>query len=419
MLLLTLVLITMLSFTSFGADFVKGADISWVPGQESTGIVFKDTSGNQRDIIDILKNDYQINTIRLRVFVNPSNDWGNGLCDIAATVGMAKRAKIAGMQLMLSLHYSDSWADPEKQNPPAAWKNYTAAQLETAVYTYTKEVMKALSNEDIYPEYVQIGNETNDGMLWENGKASKNMGNYARFVSAGHKAVKEIATSTKTVVHLSNGFDNSLFRWNIGGLINNGAEFDVIGMSAYPEYAPNTGVNDWVTFNNKVYDNVKSMISMFRKPVIISETGMDYRAAEQCKNMIADMIEKLRSLKDHLGLGILYWEPQAGPGYNRGYNLGAWGTNDRPTQALKGFLEYDNTSVTVDKKHTRQTHLSYFYENALHINHLQKRQSTVIVLQPNGKIVYKGTNSEMINTNISKGFYFFKVNQSGMRIKTN
>ncbi|MGE5671858.1 MAG: glycosyl hydrolase 53 family protein, partial [Fibrobacterota bacterium] len=207
MLLWALSLLFIMFSTVSGVDFVKGADISWVPGQESTGIVFKDSSGKQRDIIDILKNDYQINTIRLRVFVNPSNDWGNGMCDIGSTVGMAKRAKTAGMQLMLSLHYSDSWADPSKQNPPAAWKNYTVTQLETAVYTHTKEVMTALSKEGIYPVYVQIGNETNNGMLWENGKASTatGMSNYARFVTAGNKAVKEISSASKTVVHISNG----------------------------------------------------------------------------------------------------------------------------------------------------------------------------------------------------------------------
>lgn len=172
--MLYLILSTIISLTGivFSTDFIKGADISWVPGQEQNGIVFKDSSGIQRDILDILKNDYQINTIRLRVFVNPSDDWGNGLCDIASTVDMAKRIEQNGMKLMLTLHYSDSWADPGKQNPPAEWKNFNADQLETAVYNHTKEVMEALSVEGIYPVTVQIGNETNNGMLWPTGEAS-------------------------------------------------------------------------------------------------------------------------------------------------------------------------------------------------------------------------------------------------------
>jgi len=339
MLYKTLILIGVVLFVAYGADFIKGADISWVPGQEKSGVVFKDTLGKQRDIIDILKTDYQMNTVRLRVFVNPSDDWGNGLCDIPATIGMAKRVKNAGMQLMLTLHYSDSWADPAKQTLPEAWKNYTVAQLETAVYNFTKEVMSALAAEAIYPVLVQVGNETNNGMLWPAGKASDNMANYARFVTAGHNAVKDVSSTTKTVVHLSNGFDNALYRWNIGGLVSNGAKFDVIGMSAYPEYAPNPNVNDWSAFNTQVYSNVNDMIATYKKPVIIAETGMNYQEETNCRNMITDMIKKSRAIKDAMGLGIMYWEPQAGPGYNRGYNLGAWRADGRPSKALNGFIE--------------------------------------------------------------------------------
>lgn len=405
--------IFIVSSTVSGADFVKGADISWVPGQESTGIVFKDSSGKQRDIIDILKNDYQINTIRLRVFVNPSNDWGNGMCDIASTVGMAKRVKTAGMQLMLSLHYSDSWADPSKQNPPAAWKNYTVTQLETAVYSHTKEVMEALSKEGIYPLYVQIGNETNNGMLWENGKASTatGMSNYARFVTAGNKAVKEISSSTQTVVHVSNGFDNSLFSWNIGGLITNGAKFDVIGMSAYPEYAPNTTVDDWADFNSKVFSNVASMISTYKKPVILSETGMHYTAQKQCQNMLSDMIVKLRAIKNNMGLGVLYWEPQAGPGYNRGYNLGAWDANGRPTQALKGFIE-NKTSI-------QQSRTFYSSEERVTTDIFRiSSNASVTLCQLDGRSVYKGPGTDNIRNFIpGNGVYFLNVNRSGLSTK--
>lgn len=412
MLLLIILLFIALSFASHGAEFAKGADISWVPGQESTGVVFKDTSGKQRDIIDILKKDYQLNIIRLRVFVNPSNDWSNGLCDLAATVGMAKRVKSAGMQLMLTLHYSDSWADPSKQTPPATWSSYTTEQLETAVYNHTKDVLQALAAEEIYPVMVQIGNETNNGMLWPKGKASENMGNYARFVTAGHKAVKEISSATQTVVHLSNGFDNSLYRWNIGGLINNSAKFDVIGMSAYPEYAPNTGVNDWAAFNSKVYANINEMVSSYGKPVIISETGMNYTAENQCRNMIADMIVKLRSLKNNMGLGVLYWEPQAGPGYNRGYNLGAWGADGRPTQALKGFIE---NSVSIKRTVQRLQSFAMIYpsENGIRINLLQVNPGAAITLyKPDGRILYSGVYSDKVSTRLSKGTYLLNIHQN-------
>ena len=415
--LLTAIMAVFVPLTAFSSDFIKGADISWVTGQEKNGIVFKDTLGRSRDVIDILKNDYQINTIRLRVFVNPSDDWGNGLCDIAATVGMAKRVKGAGLNLMLTLHYSDSWADPEKQNPPAAWKNFTVAQLETAVFTHTKEVMMALAAEGINPVLVQIGNETNNGMLWESGKASINMANYARFITAGNTAVKEISPATQTVVHLSNGFDEGLFRWNIDSLIIYNAQFDIVGMSAYPEYRNNTTVNDWEDFNNDVFANITAVMARTKKPVIIAETGMHYTAEEQCQKMIADMVAKLRDLDDNMGLGVLYWEPQAGPGYNRGYNLGAWGADGRPTKALNGFIE---EITSTEKRHTGKNSLVERTLNTFTVHSISDialqdefSGSVVTVYSTDGRVIHKNMVIGQVHCELPNGTYFIKARNYG------
>jgi len=410
---ITLAVLILIPLRLYGVDFIKGADVSWVPGQESNGITFKDTLGKQRDIFDILKKDYQMNTIRLRVFVNPSNDYGNGLCDVASTVKMAKRAKTAGMQVMLTLHYSDSWADPSKQTLPSAWSTYSVTQLETAVYNHTKDVMNALAAEGIYPVLVQTGNETNDGMLWNSGKASQNMGNYARFVSAGYKAVKEVSPETQTVVHLSNGFDASLYSWNIGGLVSNNAKFDIIGMSAYPEYAPNTTVNDWQAFNKKVYDNIVALVKAYKKPIIISETGMQYTAEKQCQSMIADMLAKMRTLENNMGRGILYWEPQAGPGYNRGYNLGAWGSDGRPTQALKGFLESGTEAKMFVKQDSQRSH----HSTVLHVVNNSNRGfltdeftgTTVSVYSTSGRMIYSGLLTSQLLRLTPDNAYIVKV----------
>ena len=69
---------------------------------------------------------------------------------------MAVRAKNMGFRLMIDLHYSDSWADPEKQKKPAAWENHSFEQLVLDVYNYTLEVMNALKAKDVKPEWVQI-----------------------------------------------------------------------------------------------------------------------------------------------------------------------------------------------------------------------------------------------------------------------
>lgn len=403
-------------FTSVQADyFAKGADISWVPGQESRRIVFFDTLGVQRDIFDILKNDYQMNTIRLRVFVNPSTHWGNGLCDIPATVLMAQRAHQHGMRLMLTLHYSDSWADPGQQFKPAAWASFDVAQLEQAVTAHTTAVMVALRDVGITPEWVQIGNETNNGMLWDSnpaisGRATDNFANYARFVSAGHNAVKAISPNTKTVVHLSNGFDNELYRWNIGGLIQRGVNFDVIAMSAYPVHAN----LPWRENNNRIIANATDLIARFNKPVIVAEIGMDYWLEDDARDMIADLIVQLRALPNQMGQGVLYWEPQAGPGYNH-YNMGAWGANGRPTRALTGFIEDRTTSVIAQSKTTDISEILAYpnpFTNFLSVKVLGEAER-VTMFNFLGEIVFEGGAGDgflSINTeNFASGVYILKT----------
>ncbi len=317
---------------SAAPTFAKGADISWVAAMEAQGYKWKDKNGVQRDIIDILKNDYQINSVRIRVFVNPSSDYGNGYLNKDRAAALALRAKNAGMSVMLTLHYSDSWADPGKQTKPAAWSSYTFQQLMDAVWNYTREVMTAMQVKGVTPDWVQIGNETNNGMLWDDGKASVSMKNYAWLVNTGNNAVKSISSGTKTIVHLANGYDNSVFVWNIGGLISNGATFDMIGMSLYPT------ATDWSTKVTQTISNANDMISRYGKPIMITEIGMDYNQPAAAKSFVVDIKTKVRNISGGKGAGVFYWEPQATPGYNGGYNKGAWQANMKPTIALDGFL---------------------------------------------------------------------------------
>jgi arabinogalactan endo-1,4-beta-galactosidase len=100
--------------------------------------------------------------------------------------------------------------------------------------THTNEVLTLLKNNDITPEWVQVGNETSDGMLWEDGRISKNPQNYAELNNAGYDAVKSVFPNAKVIVHLPNGYSNSLYRWFFDTLKNYDGKWDVIGMSVYP-----------------------------------------------------------------------------------------------------------------------------------------------------------------------------------------
>lgn len=145
--------------------FAKGADISWLPQMEANGYKFYNKNGVQKDCLQILK-DYGINSVRIRTWVNPSTDKWNGHCSTSETIALAKRAKNLGFKIMIDFHYSDSWADPGKQTKPAAWSKLDFNGLMKMTYDYTYDVMTQLKNNGILPEWVQVGNETNNGMLW-------------------------------------------------------------------------------------------------------------------------------------------------------------------------------------------------------------------------------------------------------------
>lgn len=305
--------------------FAKGADVSWVTQMESQGINFYNKSGSQQDLFSILKG-LGMNTIRLRAWVNPSDGW----CNTADLLAKAIRANNAGFRILIDFHYSDSWADPGKQTKPLAWQNETVSQLATSVKDYTTSVLKTLWQNNIFPEWVQVGNETNNGMLWPEGKASDNMANFATFINAGYDAVKSVYPGTKVIVHISNGYDNSLFRWIFDGLKSNGAKWDVIGMSLYPTAA------NWPQLNSQCLSNMNDMVSRYDKEVMICEVGMPVIDSLECQKFIADLVTKTKSLSNNKGLGVIYWEPEC---YNNfaGYGLGAFGINGHPTIALDGF----------------------------------------------------------------------------------
>jgi arabinogalactan endo-1,4-beta-galactosidase len=312
--------------------FAKGADISWLTEMESVGKKFYNAKGEEMECMALMKS-LGLNAIRLRVWVNPV-EIGNW-CNKEDVLVKAKRADALGMRLMINFHYSDWWADPGKQNKPAAWKDLSLEELKNAVSQHTKEILTALKQENLTPEWVQIGNETDNGLLWETGKASVNMKNYAELVQAGYDAAKSVFPDIKVIVQVSNGYDNALFRWNFDGLKANGAKWDIIGMSLYPSYAKDKGYNTWQEVNDACIANINDMIERYGTEVMICEVGMPYTQAEECKNFLTDLINKSKSVPDKKVLGVFYWEPQCYNWVN--YQLGAFDNTGKPTVAMDAF----------------------------------------------------------------------------------
>ncbi len=310
--------------------FIKGADISWITQMEDNGYEFYNDWGYRQDVLSILR-DHGMNAVRLRVWVNPSDGYYSSLDDV---IVKAQWAKDANMDVMIDFHYSDTWADPGNQWKPTAWQQLSFEDLMGQVWSYTRDSLNTLKAAGITPKWIQVGNETNNGMLWNEGMASSNMRNYAWLFNSGRNAAKEVFPDAKVIVHLANCHDNANFRWILDGLQSNSAWWDVIGASSYPKNA--TGLT-WQEANNECLSNLNDMVERYGTEVMITEIGVPWDEP-QAKTIVADMIQKVRSVNQDKGIGIFYWEPQA---YSwQGYTLGAWDPNTRqPTQALDAFLE--------------------------------------------------------------------------------
>jgi arabinogalactan endo-1,4-beta-galactosidase len=232
---------------------------------------------------------------------------------------------------MLTFHYSDSWADPGQQTKPAYWASHSVSQLATDVYAHTQGTLRYLKDNGIDVEWVQVGNEINDGMLWPEGRYTVNRWpNLVRFINSGYDAVKSVYPNAKVVLHLANGHDNALFRWFFDGMRSNGAKYDVIGLSHYPNST------NWTTRNSQLNTNMKDMVARYNKPVLVAETGMDWQQAAASKASLADVLSKVQALGSSRGLGVFYWEPQAHPGW-KGYTWGALDGSGRFTVALDPY----------------------------------------------------------------------------------
>lgn len=326
----TLAIFGSLVASNYSHAFIKGADISWITQMEDSGYEFYNDWGYRQDVLSILR-DHGMNAVRLRVWVNPSDGYYSSLDDV---IVKAQWAKDANMDVMIDFHYSDTWADPGNQWKPAAWQQLSFEDLMGQVWSYTRNSLNTLKTAGITPKWIQVGNETNNGMLWNEGMASSNMRNYAWLFNSGRNAAKEVFPDAKVIVHLANCHDNSNFRWILDGLQSNSAWWDVIGASSYPKNA--TGLT-WQEANNQCLSNLNDMVERYGTEVMITEIGVPWDEP-QAKTIVADMIQKVHSVNQDKGIGIFYWEPQA---YSwQGYTLGAWDPNTRqPTQALDAFLE--------------------------------------------------------------------------------
>ncbi len=239
------------STNTIRAQKYVGGDISMLPKYEEAGVVYKDKDGNTvTDVLAFFKQE-GLNAMRVRLFVDPSNDNDKAVCqDLDYVKALGKRIKDAGMKLMLDFHYSDTWADPAKQWTPDAWKDLTDDQLCDKIYEYTKDCLEQMVAAGATPDYIQTGNEISYGMMWgTKAKADGNNNNrcytnspeanWTRFIALLKKAgqaCREVCADAKIIIHSERTPKPAVLTDFFDRMTNASLDYDIIGLSYYPAY---------------------------------------------------------------------------------------------------------------------------------------------------------------------------------------
>ena len=98
------------------AFFIKGADLSMLPQIEAAGTVLFNADSLSEPMLTTLK-AAGVNTVRLRLWKDPSSP-GH---DFSTVKYFSQRLKNEGFKVWLTVHFSDTWADPGKQAMPKKW----------------------------------------------------------------------------------------------------------------------------------------------------------------------------------------------------------------------------------------------------------------------------------------------------------
>ncbi|MCU0443248.1 MAG: arabinogalactan endo-1,4-beta-galactosidase [Bacteroidia bacterium] len=199
--------------------FIRAVDVSSYSEIATSNQSFFDLTGNQKDFLAILKEN-GVNTLRLRLWVNP-NTLYSGFDDVKA---FSQTIKQNGFNLWITVHYSDTWADPANQQTPSAWQGLQFESLNDSVYQYTQRIVTQLK-----PNIIQIGNEINSGMLHPYGNMQTNLPGFIQLLQTGVKAVRQNAPECKIMLHFAGIKDAPWFFNQVSAV-----DYDIIGLSYYP-----------------------------------------------------------------------------------------------------------------------------------------------------------------------------------------
>jgi arabinogalactan endo-1,4-beta-galactosidase len=325
---------------------VRGADISFTLQEEAAGNSFTDHGAVQP--VERILARHGANFVRLRIWTDPPP----GYSDEAAALTLARRAKRAGLGVLLDLHYSDFWADPGHQNTPAAWQGQDLPTLAATVRDYTRRVVADFARQGTPLDMIQVGNEVTAGFLWPTGQIYQADGeHWPEFATllkagiAGARAGNPKRHRLEVMVHIDRGGDNGGSRYFLDHVLAQGVQFDVLGQSYYPM---------WHGSLADLRSNLNDLATRYGKDIVVAEAAYPWTLdnGDQLGNFVfsADQLpdgaaypatiqgqaayfEALRSVLAQVpgghGAGFLDWEPEWIPGV--GWEPGAGNPNDNLT----------------------------------------------------------------------------------------
>lgn len=238
---------------STDSGLISAVDISTYPEMAKSMPVFYDAQGAPDSFLNILQKN-GVNTIRLRLWVSPLHQ-SSSFKEVAQ---FSETLKNKGFKIWLSLHYSNTWADPGQQITPDIWSDLGFLELKDSVMAYTHKVVAKIK-----PDYIQIGNEINAGFLHPHGKITTKQQQFMQLMTSAIKAVRELQTGAKIIIHYA-GLENS--DWFFEQMSS--LDYDIIGLSYYP------------IWHGKDLDHLSSVLENLsekhQKDIFIAETAYPF-----------------------------------------------------------------------------------------------------------------------------------------------
>ena len=295
-----------------------GADLSYVNEMEDCGAVYRDTAGRQVDPFALMAARGG-NLVRVRLWNNPTWTRYSNLEDVKRTI---RRARAAGLQVLLNFHYSDDWADGDKQRTPAAWVGLDDEATARALHDFTLETLRSLHADGLMPELVQVGNETNPELVGGEIARPINWTRNALLLNAGIRAVREAGRETgtrpKLMLHIAQ--PENVEPWFDAATLAGIIDYDMIGISYYRKWSR------WTLA--QLGETIARVRGRYRAEVMLVETAYPFtnQGDDDAGNLLgpdtlipgypATPEGQLRYLTDITGLvvanggnGVVYWEP--------------------------------------------------------------------------------------------------------------